>query len=158
MILLIKIELKLSRVRKLTKQQINETISLAQFVSNSREKLGFSKSGLAKLCNLTEDTIESIELGQELFLSSTVRQKLAKGLKLNPNDIKIYEKDFNIETPLSFEEIENIKFRILNNENEILCPKCKSTLNTRIAKMYDLEDNLILHPKANCSKCTFQIK
>ena len=83
MILLIKIELKLSRVRKLTKQQINETISLAQFVSNSREKLGFSKSGLAKLCNLTEETIESIELGQELFLSSTVRQKLAKGLKLN---------------------------------------------------------------------------
>ena len=137
---------------------MNENISLAQFVSNLREKLGYSKSGLAKRCNLTEETIESIELGQELFLSSTVRQKLAKGLKLNPNDIKIYEKDFKIEDPVTFEEIESIKLRILNNENEILCPKCKSTLNTRIAKMYDLEDNLILHPKANCSKCTFQIK
>ncbi len=137
---------------------MKENISLAQFVSNLREKLGYSKSGLAKRCNLTEETIESIEHGQELFLSSTVRQKLAKGLKLNPNDIKIYEKDFKIEDPVTFEEIESIKLRILNNENEILCPKCKSTLNTRIAKMYDLEDNLILHPKANCSKCTFQIK
>ena len=139
-------------------KQMKENISLAQFVSNLREKLGYSKSGLAKRCNLTEETIESIELGQELFLSSTVRQKLAKGLKLNPNEIKIYEKDFNIENPVTCEEIESIKLRILNNENEILCPKCKSTLNTRIAKMYDLEDNLILHPKANCSKCTFQIK
>ena len=137
---------------------MKENISLAQFVSNLREKLGYSKSGLAKRCNLTEETIESIELGQELFLSSTVRQKLAKGLKLNPNDIKIYEKDFKIEDPVTFEEIESIKLRLLNNENEILCPKCKSILNTRIAKMYDLEDNLILHPKANCSKCTFQIK
>ncbi len=139
-------------------KQINENISLAQFVSNLREKLGFSKSGLAKRCNLNEETIDSIESGQDLFLSSTVRQKLAKGLKISPGDIKLYEKDFNIENPISFEEIENIKLKILNKESNIICPKCGNILNTRLAKMYDLEDNLILHPKANCSKCTFQIK
>ena len=32
------------------------------------------------------------------------------------------------------------------------------TILTRIAKMYDLEDNLILTPKAHCIKCPFQIK
>ena len=30
--------------------------------------------------------------------------------------------------------------------------------NSFAAKMYDLEDNLMLHPKARCSKCVFQIK
>lgn len=142
----------------MTKQQLNENISLAQFVSSLREKLGYSKLGLAKRCNLSEEIVNSIESGEDLFLSSTVRQKLAKGLKITPGDIKLYEKDFKIENPISFEEIENIKLKILNNENNILCPKCGKILNTRIAKMYDLEDNLILHPKANCSKCTFQIK
>ena len=142
----------------MTKQQVNENISLAQFVSSLREKLGYSKLGLAKRCNLSEEIVNSIESGEDLFLSSTVRQKLAKGLKITPGDIKLYEKDFKIENPISFEEIENIKLKILNNENNILCPKCGKILNTRIAKMYDLEGNLILHPKANCSKCTFQIK
>ena len=142
----------------MTKQQVNENKSLAQFVSSLREKLGYSKLGLAKRCNLSEEIVNSIESGEDLFLSSTVRQKLAKGLKITPGDIKLYEKDFKIENPISFEEIENIKLKILNNENNILCPKCGKILNTRIAKMYDLEDNLILHPKANCSKCTFQIK
>ena len=142
----------------MTKQQVNENISLAQFVSSLREKLGYSKLGLAKRCNLSEEIVNSIESGEDLFLSSTVRQKLAKGLKITPGDIKLYEKDFKIENPISFEEIENIKLKILNNENNILCPKCGKILNTRIDKMYDLEDNLILHPKANCSKCTFQIK
>ena len=142
----------------MTKQQVNENISLAQFVSSLREKLGYSKLGLAKRCNLSEEIVNSIESGEDLFLSSTVRQKLAKGLKITPGAIELYEKDFKIENPISFEEIENIKLKILNNENNILCPKCGKILNTRIAKMYDLEDNLILHHKANCSKCTFQIK
>lgn len=142
----------------MSKQKINENISLAQFVSSLREKLGYSKSGLAKRCSLSEKIIDNIEAGQELFLSSTIRQKLAKGLKLTPSEIKLYEKDFKIEADISFETIENIKLKILNNENDIICPRCNNVLNTRIAKMYDLEDNLILHPKATCSKCIFQIK
>ena len=66
--------------------------SLAQFVSETRESVGLSQSGLAKKSALPLNTIEDIEGGQELFLASTVRQKLAKGLKLNPQDIKLYEK------------------------------------------------------------------
>ena len=71
-------------------------ISLAMFIIQAREKIGLSSSLLAKRSNLTEEEILDIESGKELFLSSTVRQKLAKGLKINPSEIKSYEKNVEI--------------------------------------------------------------
>lgn len=134
-----------------------EEISLAQFVQTKRDRLGLSPSGLAKRCHLDLDLIERIESGQELFLPTTFRQNLAKGLKCNPAEIKELEMKFNSEF-VSEEKVSHMKERILAGDDEILCPKCGSPLVTRIAKMYDLEDNLMLHPKARCSKCVFQIK
>lgn len=134
--------------------------SLAQYVSTERERLGLSQTGLAKKCNLDIDTINSIESGIETFLSTTVRQKLAKGLKASLDEIKRYEKtqDYKFST---YSDVERIKEQILNNgENSqtvLYCPVCGSKLITRIAKMYDLEDNLMLHPKARCTKCPFQV-
>lgn len=134
--------------------------SLAHFVSCEREALGLSQSGLAKKCNLQLEQISSIESGIETFLSTTVRQKLAKGLKTSLEQIKIYEKG-EVFTFGSAREIEDLKEQILQNgENSkaaLYCPVCGSKLIVRIAKMYDLEDNLVLHPKARCSKCPFQI-
>lgn len=134
-----------------------QEISLAQFVQQKREKLGLSASGLAKKCHLDLVLIEQIEAGQELFLPTTVRQSLAKGLKCSLDEIKELEKDFETRF-VSEDTIEDLKQQILNGEKDLLCPKCKSPLITRVAKMYDLEDNLMLHPKARCSKCVFQIK
>ena len=133
-------------------------ISLAQFVSQRRDFVGLSQRGLAQRCNLTLEEIESIESGTELFLSSTVRQKLAKGLRLGLDEIKSYEKNESFEMPAEFKTIEEIKDAILDDIKTIKCPNCGEKLITRIAKMYDLEDNLMLHPKAHCSKCPFQIK
>lgn len=134
-----------------------EKKSLAQFVQQKREKLGFSASGLAKKCHLGLDLIEKIEAGEELFLPTTIRQNLAKGLKCSLEEIKNHEKDF--ENRLTDEEtIRNLKQKILKGEKDLICPKCGSLLTVRIAKMYDLEDNLVLHPKAHCTKCVFQIK
>ena len=136
-----------------------ENLSLAQFITEKREKKGFSVIGLAKKCNLTVQVIEDIEAGKELFLSSTVRQKLAKGLLLNPLEIKFYEKEPEEIFSVNNELIEEMKQKILDNASEnLLCPVCGSKLSVRIAKMYDLEDNLMLHPKAKCTKCPFQIK
>lgn len=134
-----------------------EKTSLAQFVQQNREKLGLSISGLAKKCHLELILLEKIEAGEELFLPTTVRQNLAKGLKCSLDEIKELEKDF--ETKFASDEfISVLKERILNKEKDLICPKCGSFLITRIAQMYDLEDNLMLHPKARCSKCVFQIK
>ena len=132
--------------------------SLAEFISTLREEVGLSQTGLAAKANLDLTVIEAVESGQELFLSSTVRQKIANALKIRPMSIKIYEKDVfvNFNTDSSVQE--EIKERILMREKEIFCPNCNSVLITRIAKMYDLEDNLVLHPKARCSKCVFQVK
>lgn len=149
--------MELNYFRKLQKENLNiMEISLAQFVSETREKLGLSQTGLAQKSNLPLEMIESIESGQELFLPTTIRQKLAKGLKMNTRDVKVFEKTYENQ---SFDEIVAIlKADILEGEKDLKCPQCGEELICRVEKMYDLEDNLILHPKARCSKCPFQIK
>lgn len=130
--------------------------TLARFLQERRELVGLSVTGLANKCNLDAELIEEIECGKELFLPVTIRQNLAKGLKCNPEDIKKYEKDFNNDF-VSIEIIESLKELILKGAGGLKCPKCSAPLVVRISKMYDLEDNLVLHPKAHCSKCVFQI-
>ena len=130
--------------------------TLAQFVQTRRDELGMSPKGLAMACNLELTEIEEIESGKELFLPVTVRQKLAKGLRCKPKTIKKFKKDFDTHF-VSDQIIESIKELILNGAGGLKCPKCGAPLITRIAKMYDLEDNLMLHPKAHCTKCAFQI-
>lgn len=135
-------------------------ISLAQFVINRREKLNLTQTELANNSGLDIEQILSIEQGYETFLSTTVRQKLAKGLKIENKEIKHYEKnvDFNIVKKNKMDEIRELILLNSSNPNfEIKCPICGEKLITRIAKLYDLEDNLVLRPKARCSKCPFQL-
>lgn len=131
--------------------------SLAEFIIEKREKAGYSIYGLADRTNIEIEVLQDIESGQELFLPVTVRQKLARALKCSPSDIKKFEKEYQFEV-VPFEVIEDLKSKILRRETNLRCPLCGEPLVTRIAKMYDLEDNLILQPKAHCVKCVFQIK
>ncbi|MBE7709793.1 MAG: helix-turn-helix domain-containing protein [Cyanobacteria bacterium SIG32] len=130
--------------------------TLAQFVQQQRDNLGLSPKGLAVKSGLELSLIEDIEAGKELFLSVTVRQNLAKGLKCHPEEIRRLEKDFRNDF-VSLQIIDSLKELILNGAGGLRCPKCDAPLVTKVEKMYDLEDNLVLHPKAHCSKCVFQI-
>ena len=137
-----------------------QDISLGQFVALKREELGLSQEDLAFRSSLTLEQVRSIEQGLELFLASTIRQKLAKGLKIENKEIKQYEikTDFVLAKNSQMDSIREMI--LLNSQNpnfEINCPLCGEKLVTRIAKLYDLEDNLILRPKARCSKCPFQL-
>lgn len=134
--------------------------SLSEFIRESREKAGLSIIGLSKKSGLTIEQLEDIEAGKDLFLPATIRQKLAKGLKLNPSDIKQYERILLVSYDNIDENyINTVKKAILNGETENLrCPICSSKLNTKIVRLIDLEDKIALHPKAQCSKCSFQIK
>ena len=87
-------------------------------------------------------------------MSVTTRQALAKVLKCEADEIRTLEKDISSDI-VSAEVIESLKELILNGAGGLKCPKCGAELITHIAKMYDLEDNLVLHPKAHCSKCPF---
>lgn len=130
--------------------------TLARFIQTKRDELGLTQKGLAIAANVPLEIVEEVEAGKELFLAVTVRQALAKVLKCDPQEIKQLEKDIssNIVSP---EIIESLKQLILNGAGGLKCPKCGAPLDTRIAKMYDLEDNLVLHAKAHCTKCPFQI-
>ncbi len=131
--------------------------SLAEFIQKKREKAGLSITGLANKSNIRLEILEDIESGKELFLSVTQRQQIARVLKCSPQDLKMREKDYQFDI-IGDEVIDNLKRRILNHETNLKCPICGEPLITRIAKMHDLEDNLILQPKAHCVKCIFQIK
>ena len=131
--------------------------SLAEFIQTKREKAGYSIYGLADRASIDINILEDIESGRELFLPVTVRQKLARALKCSPSEIKKYEREYEFET-VSDEAIEEIRQKILRRETNLRCPICNEPLVTRIARMYDIEDNLILQPKAHCVKCIFQIK
>lgn len=135
--------------------------TLAQFIADIRENMGYSQKGLAVKANIDISLIDDIESGRELFLATPVRQKLAIALKIHANRIKELEKqpessdkDFELA-----DKIEELKLRILNEGLKgHICPVCNSELFCRVSVMYDVEDNMIRHPKANCSKCPFQIK
>lgn len=130
--------------------------TLAKFLQERREGLGLTVKGLSIASNIPLSEIEEIEEGKTLFLSVTRRQSLAKVLKCEPDEIKALEKDVS-DNIVSEEIIDSLKELILNGAGGLKCPKCGAPLVTRIAKMYDLEDNLVLHPKAHCTKCPFQI-
>ena len=131
--------------------------SLAEFIQQRREKAGLYVSGLEKKTNIKQEILEDIEAGKELFLSVTQRQQIARVLKCSPKELKSHERDYKFEI-VSQETIDELKTKILNRETNLRCPLCGEPLITRIAKMYDLEDNLVLQPKAHCVKCIFQIK
>ena len=138
---------------------MSEQKTLAQFVYETREKRGLSASGLAKKAAVSLSEIEDLESGQVLFLPSTIRQKLARALKINPFEIKEFEKTIEVLSMPDDSYISELKKIILNGDVEnLLCPICHANLITKVEEMYDLEDNLVLHPKAHCSRCTFQIK
>ena len=130
--------------------------TLAKFIQTRRKELDITSKGLAIAANIPLDTIEDIEAGKELFLPVTIRQSLAKILKCEPDEIKRLEKDIANDI-VSPEIIESLKQLILNGAGGLKCPKCGALLDTRVARMYDLEDNLVLHAKAHCTKCPFQI-
>lgn len=131
--------------------------SLAEFIQTKRELAGLSIYGLADRTSIDISVLEDIESGKDLFLPVTVRQKLARVFKCSPDEIKKYEREYEFQI-ISDEVIDDLKSRILKHETNLKCPLCGEPLITRIAKMYDLEDNLVLTPKAHCTKCVFQIK
>ena len=130
--------------------------TLARFIQTKRKELDLTTKALPALANIPVTIVDDVESGKELFLPVTVRQALAKVLKCEPSEIKRLEKDIANDI-VSPEVIESLKQLILNGAGGLKCPRCGAPLDTRIARMYDLEDNLVLHPKAHCTKCPFQI-
>lgn len=133
--------------------------TLAGRVQYLRELNNLSKEQLATSSNLQLSIINDIEEGRDIFLSVTVRQKLSKALRVSLNTIKEVEKKVSNIEYTDQDVIDNIKFNILSGKLEgHNCPKCNNPLICKTVTLRDLEDNPVIHPKARCKKCPFQIK
>lgn len=133
--------------------------TLAQRIQQLRESRGMTQQRLAEAANLPLNQIQDIEAGIELFLSPSVRQKLARVLKVRPSTLQSVEKFIPpLQPALSQEAREQMIEEILRYPNEVYaCPLCGETLAVRIFNRRDLEDNLLVEVKANCLKCLFRI-
>lgn len=132
--------------------------TLAQRVQYFREKYNLSKEALASLSNVDLPLINNIEEGIETFLSTTIRQRLAKTLKISAGALKEVEKH-PPKPEISLEKLVYLKENILaGNIKDNKCPVCNNPLICKLLTMYDLEDNPVKLPKARCSKCPFQLK
>ena len=103
-----------------------------------------------------------LKLSSETWLLTTIKKvtkelNILYGINYEGEELKEYERSFEFQD-IGDDVIDNLKTQILNHRTNLHCPMCGEPLVTRIAKMYDLEDNLVLQPKAHCVKCVFQIK
>ena len=106
--------------------------------------------------------IEDIEAGIETWLPISIRQRIARVLKVDPSILeevevkKTYEDDLARKLPL--EIIERIQATILSGIKDIKCPTCGSLLRVWIQEGFDLNEEPIKAAKAYCTKCIFQLK
>ena len=106
--------------------------------------------------------LEDIEAGIETWLPTSIRQRIARVLKVDPNILeevevkKINTEHFPKEPPL--ELTERIQEEILSGVQDIKCPVCSNPLRIWIQEGFDLNSNPVKTPKAHCTVCVFQLK
>lgn len=135
-----------------------QTKSLAQFISETREKAGLSRSGLVNKTALSHELIDDVETGKVLFLSTTERQRIASALKISPSAIIKYEKTYHevFDGDTLFET--EAKRKAAEGETDIFCPVCGTKLVIRKINRFDIEDNPVIDYKISCPKCPYTIK
>lgn len=106
--------------------------------------------------------LEDIESGIETWLPTSVRQRIARVLSVDPIileevEVKILNQDdFPKEPPL--ELVERIQEDILSGIKHIKCPLCGSLLKVWIQEGLDLIEQPVKTPKGHCTVCVFQLK
>ncbi len=140
--------------------------TLAQRVQEARLHRGFSLAVLADKTGLAVEQIEDIESGLVSFLSTTVRQRLARGLRLKPSQLfeveirPASERDQETseeEDNLSLTETERFWFSYIPQKPETcICPRCGERVIITRFERWDLDHHLLWVDKAHCSVCLFR--
>jgi len=138
--------------------------TLAQRVRFLREQRMLSLEHVAHHARISLRQLEDIEAGIEMFLSPSVRQRLARVLRVRPQRLK------DVEQPPqpSREEMSGIAYRqakgaelleaIRENPAEAYrCPDCAAALVIRVFERRDLHDQPFSVIKAHCSQCLFRL-
>ena len=136
--------------------------TLASRISFLRNERRLHIAELSYQARVSVKMLEDIEAGIETWLPVTVRQRIARVLKVDPNILEEVEIK-NTTSENSYKEpprelIERIQSDILSGEKNIRCPLCQNELRVWIQQGLDLNEEQIKTPKAHCTVCIFQLK
>ena len=136
--------------------------TLASRISFLRNARRIHIAELSLQAKVSVKLLEDIESGIETWLPTSVRQRIARVLKVDPNILeevevkKINTESFPKEPPL--ELTERIQEEILSGVKNIKCPACSSLLKTWIQEGFDLNGSPMKSAKAHCTVCVFQLR
>ncbi len=136
--------------------------TLASRVSFIRNTRRIHIADLSLRAKVSIELLEDIEAGIETWLSTSVRQRIARVLKVDPIILEEVElKNTNVENfpkdpPL--ELTERIQEEILSGVKDIKCPVCGKPLRVWIQEGLDLNGNQAKSAKAHCTECVYQLK
>jgi RNase P subunit RPR2 len=134
-------------------------MTLAHFVQAARMIQNKTDAELADELRIPLQTLQDIEGGIELFLAPTLRQKLARGLKVLPSQLRALEKNPNQpESDGQWMRQMALRSKILSQPDaKHTCPECKASLVVRVFHREDLEGNIENTHKVQCSQCLFAL-
>lgn len=136
--------------------------TLASRVSFLRNLRKFHIAELSHEARVSIKLLEDIEAGIETWLPTSIRQRIARVLKVDPNILEEVEVKKNIDEDLPkeppLELVERIQQDILSGIKDIKCPICQNPLRVWTQEGLDLNEQLIKTPKAYCTVCVFQLK
>lgn len=136
--------------------------TLASRVSFLRNARKIHIAEFSHLARVPLKLLEDIEAGIETWLPVSIRQRIARVLKVDPNILEEVEvkntirEDLVKAPPLELQE--RIQEEILSGIKEINCPVCGNPLRTWIQEGLDINEQPIKTPKAHCTVCVFQLK
>lgn len=135
--------------------------TLAKRVSFLRNSRGIHIFELSKRARVSVDFIEQIEAGIETWLSISIRQRISRVLKVDPNILEEVEKKIvspEILKKIPDSVIKKIKQKIMDGEKNTPCPACGKPMRVWVQEGFDLIGNSTSSPKGYCRSCIFQIK
>ena len=136
--------------------------TLASRVSFLRNERRIHIADLSHQARVSIKLLEDIEAGIETWLPTSVRQRIARVLKVDPKILEEVEiKNKKIEMLYKDppgELIERICEEILEGVADIKCPACGSEMKVWIQDGFDLNENPIKTPKGYCKSCVFQVR
>jgi transcriptional regulator with XRE-family HTH domain len=135
--------------------------TLAERIRHLREKRYMTPELLAIKAQVSVQMVEDLEAGIEMFLAPAVRQRIARALHVRPSQLQEVEKPLEMtspDTPQLQKKGLNLREAILREPDAPhLCPSCGAPLAVRLFERRDLQDNLLVVIKANCTRCLFRL-
>jgi transcriptional regulator with XRE-family HTH domain len=139
---------------------MEETLALR--VQKLRESLYLTPRGLAQKALLSEDTVQDIESGLQLFLSPATRSRLARALRVRPEKLAEVERPFQPPQYPDWTTEQRIDFlqRLLEHPTQShACPSCgHGPLLVQTFERRDLNNQPITAVKVRCSRCFFKLE